>query len=181
MVALAILGLIAGIVMASFEGLLGVRTRLTAYLDASETPTVVAAWFRDSVAGLVAAPGAGEARFGADGRRLAGLSLAPIAGPSGLPTAIAWSLAYDEGSGRTTLYYRAGAGQRQAIASWPGDRGGFRYCDARLECSGSWPPPDADKAVQLPTLIRLDAVRGRQAWPILAAPRAAIDTPAGGP
>jgi prepilin-type N-terminal cleavage/methylation domain-containing protein len=174
-VALVILVLIGGIVMSSFNAILSVRTRLGAYLEASEAPTLVAGWFRDSVGGLIAQPGKGDDRFTAQRRRLSGLSVAPIAGHAGVPTTVTWSLSFDEAAGRTYLHYAAGDDPPMAVASWPGDRGRFAYCDAELACGDTWPPPGAANASQLPIVVQLVAVRGRRPWPILAAPRAARD------
>ena len=80
-------------------------------------------------------------------------------------------MAYDADSARTNLRYRTGEAAPVAVASWPGKLGDMAYCDAELNCTAVWPPPRGGS--ELPALIRLQAVRGTEFWPILAAPRGA--------
>jgi hypothetical protein len=95
-----------------------------------------------------------------------------------------WSLAYEPDRGRTYLRYKAGAQAPWTVASWVGDSGALSYCEADLTCTGTWPAPQGSAALgrvvavtapQLPAIIRLDAVKGEEAWPILAAPQAGRD------
>jgi prepilin-type N-terminal cleavage/methylation domain-containing protein len=169
LVVLVVIGLISTVLLTGFERVLDIRLRLAGFLDGVEAPVLVADWFRASVGGLVADPVAGPGRFAGTARRLSGLSLAPVAAAAGVPTRIAWSVVYNEESGRSELRYRNGAAAEMLIASWPGDSGGLSYCGADLVCRDTWPPDR--NAAQLPRLVRLDAVKGGDPWPILAAPR----------
>lgn len=167
---LVIVALISGVLMAAFSRVLDVRERLATFLDGAEAPVLVGDWFRDTVGGLVPDVPAGDGHFTGTAHRLTGLSLAPLDGPPGVPVVITWEIVFDTGAGRTHLRYHEGDRQTLDIASWPGDQGGLRYCDANFACRGSWPPDN--KASELPPLIWLDAVKGDAPWPILAAPRA---------
>lgn len=170
LVVLVIVALVSGVLLSGFERVLDIRLRLAAFLDGVEAPVLVADWFRSSVAGLLADPAAGKDRFAGFPRRLSGLSIAPINGSAGVPTPIAWEVAYEPGAGRSYLRYRNDNDREMTIASWPGDYGGLRYCGADRTCHDSWPL--SKESPELPALIRLDAIKGTEPWPILAAPQA---------
>ena len=174
LVVLIIVGAVGAIVFNSYQRILDIRIRLAAFLDGTDAPTLIAGWFRGSVEGLVAEQSGNPDVFAGTPRRLAGLSVAAIDGTAGVPTAIAWELVFDPGTGRTALRYTRRGGDPLTVASWPGDRGGLRYCTARLVCSDSWPPAH-DPESQLPALIILEAVRGIDEWPIAAAPQSDRD------
>jgi prepilin-type N-terminal cleavage/methylation domain-containing protein len=178
LVVLVIVGMIAAMLFSSYQRILDVRIRLTAFLDGTDAPTLIASWFRGSVEGMLPEQKDGADVFAGTKRRLVGLSAAPIDGMPGVPTRIAWELAFDTASARTTLTYRSGTAAPLTVASWPGDRGGLRYCGPRLDCADSWPPPggmSGETPSQLPALIILQAVRGTTDWPIAAAPQSARD------
>jgi hypothetical protein len=179
LVVLVIVGLIGGLLFTAYERVLDIRIRLAAFLDGTDAPTLIAGWFRGSVDGLVPDQDGGAAVFAGTKDRLSGLSVADFDGTPGVPTPIAWELAFDTATNRTQLRYSSGTAAPLAIASWPGDRGGLQYCDDKLACFNSWPPPGVDpttaKPPQLPALIVLQAVRGTDPWPIAAAPTAARD------
>jgi prepilin-type N-terminal cleavage/methylation domain-containing protein len=183
LVVLIIVAMISAIVVTSYQRILDIRVRLAAFLDGVDAPTMIAGWFRGSVEGLIADQKGGGDVFAGAPRRFAGLSVAAIDGTAGVPTRIAWELTFDPVTSRTALNYRRDDRAAMMVASWPGDRGQLRYCDPRLVCSESWPPTDrlgsqqpaSRTASQLPSLIILDAVRGTEAWPIVAAPQADRD------
>ncbi|MDR3415422.1 MAG: hypothetical protein P4L83_04470 [Nevskia sp.] len=176
LVVLVVMALITGTLLSAYERILDVRIRLVTFTDSVGTPDLVSSWFRDSVDGLIADSKNGPNKFAGGRRRLSGLSLATPTGTPGVPTRILWELGFDPAEDRTSLRFQAGDGPQLAVASWPGDRGGFRYCQPDLQCYESWPPPQGT-AEQLPAVIRLDLVKGSDAWPILAAPRDARDPP----
>jgi prepilin-type N-terminal cleavage/methylation domain-containing protein len=178
LVVLVIVSMIAAILFSSYQRILDIRIRLAAFLDGTDAPTLVAGWFRGSVEGLLPDQKDGADVFAGTPRRLIGLSVAPIDGTPGVPTRIAWEVVFDPASGRTALTYRDGTAAPLTVASWPGDRGGLRYCGPRLACTDSWPPPTGtgdEAASQLPALVILDAVRGIDDWPVAAAPQSARD------
>jgi prepilin-type N-terminal cleavage/methylation domain-containing protein len=170
MVVLVIVALISATLLFAFQSVLDIRLRLAQFLDGTDTPNLVAGWFRDTVDGLVPDIKDGAGSFTGAPRRLTGLSLAPLNGLAGVPTRITWEVAFDASTGRTDLRYQGAEQPEMTIASWPDDRGGFRYCGPDLVCYDHWPPPSGI-ASEVPFLIRLDAVRGTDAWAILAAPR----------
>jgi hypothetical protein len=171
LVVLVIVAMISGVLLTAFEQVLDLRLRLAAFLEGVDVPTLVAGWFRDSIEGLMPDLKGGADQFAGNARQLTGLSLMPVEGVAGVPTRITWELDYEAGEDRTYLRYQAQNQAPLAIASWPGNLGGFYYCGADLNCYRSWPP--AAGADELPALIRLDAVRGTEFWPILAAPQSA--------
>ena len=169
-VVLVIVALISGTVLAAFERVLDVRLRLAAFLDGTDTPNLIAGWFRESVAGLIPDVPQGSGEFKGTARRFSGLTLAPLNGMSGVPTPVVWQLEFKDDTGRTYLTYQAAADPRMTIASWPDDRGDIQYCTADLNCYDTWPPPRR-RVAQVPTLIRLDIVKGAAPWAILASPQ----------
>lgn len=174
MVVLVIVALISGTLLFAFQSVLDIRLRLAQFLDGTDTPNLVAGWFRETVDGLVPDAKDGTDAFSGAPRRLTGLSLAPLNGLAGVPTQITWEVAFNSSTGRTDLRYQAANQPQMTIASWPDDRGGFQYCDPSLVCYDRWPPPSGT-ASEVPSLIRLDAIRGTEAWAILAAPRNGLD------
>jgi prepilin-type N-terminal cleavage/methylation domain-containing protein len=169
LVVLVIVALISGVLLSGFERVLDIRLRLAAFLDGVDAPTLVADWFRGSVGGLVPDARTGHDRFAGNAHRMTGLSLAPLNATAGVPTRITWEVVFDADAGRSYLRYRNGSDREMTIASWPGDYGALRYCGGDLACHDSW-PIDV-KSSQLPALVRLDAVKGDERWPIIAAPR----------
>jgi general secretion pathway protein J len=174
LIVLVIVAFISGILVTSFERVLDVRLRIASFLDTTETPTLVASWFRDSIGGLVADVKDGADQFGGAERQMTGLTVAPLSGPPGVPTRITWEIAYDSGENRTYLRYQSANAEEMAVASWPGDRGDFQYCGPDFVCHSAWPPPSGT-ASELPSFILLDAVKGTENWPVLAAPRSDRD------
>ncbi len=176
LVVLVIVALVSGIMLTAYEHILDIRVRLAAFLDGTDAPTLVADWFRSSIDGLLPDQKDGDDVFAGTAQKFVGLSVAPIDGTQGVPTRIEWDLVFDPRSGRTSLRYRSGTEESLTIASWPGNRGGFRYCGDDLTCGDSWPPSDRTES-QLPALIVLEAVRGNDVWPIAGAPQATRDPP----
>ena len=172
---LVIVSLISGIVLFAFQRVLDTRLRLAQFLDGSDTPVLIESWFRDSIDGLVPDAKGGADVFVGQPRRLTGLSVAPLNGMAGTPTRITWEIAYDGGAGRTYLRYQDSSAQVLTVASWPDDRGNFRFCGPDLACYETWPP--ADKMTEVPSLILLNILKGTEDWAILAAPRADRDPP----
>lgn len=174
LVVLLIVALISGSMFSAFQRVLDVRLRLVQFLDGTDTPNLVAGWFRQTVDGLVPDVKDGADLFSGGARRFTGLSLAPLDGMGGVPTRITWRLDYDPDAGRTYLHYQAASDAGWTVASWPDNRGQIRYCGSDLTCFDAWPPP-AKKVSQVPSLIRLDIVKGTEPWAILAAPQSDHD------
>ena len=173
LVVLVLVTLIGGIMMSALSQVFDLKQRLAVFLDGSETPGLVAGWFRDTTAGLLPDGATGADRFAGERRRFDGLSTMPLSGPPGVPTHIRWELVYDTAAGRSALTYAADGRPPLTVASWAGDVGEFRYCDGVRSCGSAWPPAAGGGSPQLPALIRLEARRGDAPWTILAAPRGA--------
>jgi len=176
LVVMVIVSLISGIVFFAFERVLDARERLAEFLDGTDAPNLIASWFRDDIDGIVPDAKGGNDMFSGAARQLSGLSLAPLDGMDGVPTRVIWAITYNPNTGRTYLTYTAANANPITIASWPDDRGDFRYCGRDLACFASWPPPNA-KVAQVPSLVMLDTVKGTEDWVILASPTAAHDPP----
>lgn len=165
---LVLISLLSLVLMTGFERVLDIRSRLTTFVDETEAPVLVADWFRATISGLVADGPDGSDRFVGRPRQLVGLSLAPLNGTAGVPTRITWEIVFNDQTGRSSLRYRNRAEPDMIIASWPGDAGGLRYCDADLRCHDAWPADS--RATQLPFLVELVVIKGSDPWPILSAP-----------
>jgi len=176
LVVLVIVSLISGIVLFAFQRVLDVRLRIAEFLDGSDTPNLIASWFRDDIDGLVPDAKGGADVFSGAPRQLTGLSVAPLNGMAGVPTRVTWEITFDPDAGRTYLRYQGANAPLLTIASWPKDRGNFRYCGRDLACYENWPPPSG-KVSELPSLVLLNTVKGTEDWAILAAPMAAHNPP----
>lgn len=165
---LVLISLLSLVLMTGFERVIDIRSRLTTFIDETEAPVLVADWFRATISGLVADRADGNDRFVGGPRQLVGLSLAPLDGTAGVPTRITWEIVFNDQTGRSSLRYRNGAEPDMIIASWPGNTGDLRYCDADLRCRDTWPADP--RATQLPFLVELVMVKGNEPWPILSAP-----------
>ena len=175
LVTLVLMSMVAAIVFGSLRQVIEARTRLRPYLDQSEQTTLVAGWFRQTVQGLMADYVNGRHRFTAKPEEFAGLTVSPLAGAPGTPTAFHWSLIYDDTRDVTVLEYNEPDADPMRVASWPGKQGAFSYYGLDQKWHTNWSPPDTlDKSQsvpQLPQLIRLGGVP-RDLFPmIVAGPR----------
>jgi prepilin-type N-terminal cleavage/methylation domain-containing protein len=170
LVVLVIIGLISGVLLTGFERVLDIRLRLGEFLDGVEAPVLVADWFRASIGGLVPDAPDGPDKFIGAPRKMIGLSLAPINATAGVPTRITWQIVFNDQTRRSELRYSNEEQPDMIIASWPGNIGALWYCGSDFVCHDTWPPDK--EAAQLPSLVRLDAIKGDDRWPILAAPQA---------
>lgn len=174
-VVLLIVALFSGVLLTGFDRLFEIRLRLATFLDGVEAPVLVSDWFRSTVEGLVPDADTGRDRFVGEARRFSGLSLTALNQSPGIPIRITWELVFDAEAGRSYLRYRNATQAPMTIASWPGDAGRLLYCGSDLSCRDAWAtkpggPEREQQRAQLPTLIRLDAVKGTEPWTILAAP-----------
>ena len=175
LVTLVLMSMVAAIVFGSLRQVIEARTRLRPYLDQSEQTTLAAGWFRQTVQGLMADYVNGKHRFTAKPEEFAGLTVSPLAGTPGTPTAFHWSLIYDDTRDVTVLEYNEPGAGPMRVASWAGRQGAFSYYGLDQEWHTRWSPPDTlDKSQsvpQLPQLIRLGGVP-RDLFPmIIARPR----------
>src|SRR5271155_4319690 len=84
LVVLVIASLVSGMLIVAFQQIMGLRLRLAAFLDGTDTPTLVAEWFRSSVDGLIIDPAEGAQPFAGDSHSLSGRTLAPLDGKAGV-------------------------------------------------------------------------------------------------
>jgi prepilin-type N-terminal cleavage/methylation domain-containing protein len=174
LVTLALLSMVVAVAFGSLRQVLDARSRLRPYLDQSEQTMLVAGWFRQTVQALIADYETGKDRFAGSADRISGLTAAPLAGPSGTPTAFRWSMRYDADTNVTVLEYAERPADTIEITRWPGHDAVFTYYDQNQEWQRAWPPADPDQAkpaLQLPQLVRLGGLAPDLFPTIVAAPR----------
>ncbi len=176
LITLVLVSMVVAIVFGSLRQVVDVRARLRPYLDQSEETAKVAGWFRQTVGGLLVDYKEGHNHFVGTATKLSGLTVSPLVGPPGTPTAFHWELRYDSGKDLTVLTYKERSSNTLRIASWPGHEGSFGYYGRRREWRPDWKPPDLTEKFQdvpqLPALIRLGDIDPRLFPTIVAAPRA---------
>lgn len=112
-------------------------------------------WFATAVGGIVPV-GVRERKFRGDGSTFAGTTLQPLAGASGVPAEVRWTVA----RGTSSVVYRehglaAAAGEIAWPLRVPGeDSLSFQYADAQGRWHDEWPVPEAPLE-WTPSLIRL--------------------------
>jgi len=95
--------------------------------------------------------------FAGDERRLKGLTLSPLYGTIGAPTAFAMTLDHNITEDETLLIYVEVGYDPVVIARWPGDIGAFSYLGRKGDWEKRWPPfSAAPDTIQVPRTVRLD-------------------------
>lgn len=118
-------------------------------------------WFISSVRNLVPLASIDRA-FQGDGSQFSGISLAPLAGPSGRPSQISWAFV-DSEAGTRELRYSEGTQIRWQILDARVETMRFEYADT----SGSWHDrwPIASRRIErIPRMIRMVQEDGRTVW-----------------
>jgi len=175
LVVLVILSMVTLLLMQSLQYVLDLRVRFVQQLDDLQQGALRAYWFRSSTAALLpdfrAAPHVIQNRpvkvFKGTDTSFSGLTLAGLEAPSGVPTAFAWKLNYDDGN--VQLEYHTEQEQVWQILSWTGQRGRFEYLDAKGQWHNYWPPQlftftldPQNKTPQLPEAIALHGIKRAQ-------------------
>jgi len=146
LVSLVIVALVATVAMQSLFQVLGLRERVLRHEAEARHAALQQAWFRDSVAALVAAPPGPVEGFRGDAAGWSGTTLAGPAG-SGLRR-IEWRL--DGPPGARLLHVGEAGGE-----PWPlrrvGDRARMQYLDADGTWQVEWPPAAAVEAAAAAT------------------------------
>jgi prepilin-type N-terminal cleavage/methylation domain-containing protein len=175
LVSLVLLSMVAAIVFGSLRQVIEARTRLRPYLDQSEQTTMAAGWFRQTVQGLMADYDTGRHRFAATSEGFSGLTVSPLIGPPGTPTAFRWSLRYDGANDLTVLEYDEARSETMRVVDWAGSEGSFSYYGQDQEWHARWASPEkpdqSQTIPQLPQLIRLGGLPHDRFPTIVAAPR----------
>lgn len=154
--ALALSGLIAAIAFSSLYGVQRLRQWSVQSLQAPTAGIMNLEWFRRSAAAVMTLPSAGAGGgFQGDGTGFAAVSLAPLFGDVGAPTATAWRLAVGAAPPRVGLQYRQADGPWRTVAEWPYPAAAFSYADDAGAWRGDW-PPGGGVFPAVPAYIRLD-------------------------
>jgi hypothetical protein len=127
--------------------------RLYNFVDQAMSSTLASDWYRDSVQMAVPDVENGPNAFKGKSGGFSGLTLAPVRGTPGAPTAFAWQIARGS-NGTTRLQYSEAGSPWSDIAVWVGEGGQFKYADKPGEWSEEWPLPLA-RAVPLGTIRTL--------------------------
>lgn len=155
-VVLLISSLIAAILFQGLSLVLDIRYRVINTLTRIETiglqSSIMTSPLRSMIPDHTDEPGV----FAGDARRLKGLTLSPLHGTSGAPTAFAMELGYNLTDDETVLTYYEMGYDSVILASWTGNIGNFSYRGRTGDWETSWPPRNADKPLQVPRTVRLD-------------------------
>ena len=168
LVVLVIVSLVSGILFQAMGQVMHLQKKFGVELVHSQQGVMLLDWFQQSVEGLMPDYADGKDKFVGSERRFSGLTTNPLAAENGVPTPLAWELAFDPDSGETRLLYGASRGAVPVI-SWQGNKGKFSYLDAKGEFHEAWPPP-LGSWPQLPAAIRVEALRDGEPAMFFAAP-----------
>lgn len=157
LVTLVIVGLISALLMGMFGQALRLQ-RYGALLDAFHERALAEAWFRQSVAGLIADHRKADHVFRGTEEDMRGLTLAVLDQTPGIPEPVTWIL---KRRGDSTRLIFQSLRHRWGIRSWR-DRVTFRYRDVSGTWHDHWPP--GPEFPQLPVMIGLFAGEKRQVW-----------------
>src|SRR5689334_21133084 len=158
LVTLVLLSMVAAVAFGSLRQVLEARDRLRPYLDRSHETTLVSGWFRQTVQASIADYDEGKHRFVGTASEVSGLTVSPLVGPAGTPTAFRWAMRYDSTRDLTTLDYEESPNQSLRIAAWAGHDGAFAYYAGVQKWQPAWRPHDSNvgKVIpHLPHLVRL--------------------------
>jgi prepilin-type N-terminal cleavage/methylation domain-containing protein len=156
LVVLIIVGMVTASMFEALSRLNDVRGRLSPFLAASEREGLVNSWFRGAINDIVADQQYGKHLFKGDPKSFSGLTLTPLAGDPGAPSAFLWELVYDAAHDRTVLRYTGFDQKPIEVRGWSGNKTAFSYLSPDLVWTESWPPGFL-KVKQLPLAIRLYA------------------------
>jgi len=187
LVVLVIVAMVTTALTQALSQALAVRTKLGPYIDRSEDTARIGEWYRQIVNGTVPADDDLATSFRGNPSEISGLTLAPLAGEVGIPTA--YRLAIEtEGNDSLVLRAYAEGSPTLALAHWPRSAKalqpfGFQFFDG-TDWVARWPLDDAtvrakqpfgrstgDEPPQLPKLIRVNLMLGTQEIVLVGAPR----------
>ncbi len=155
-VVLMISSLIATILFQGLSLILDTRFRVMSALTRIETSGLQSSIITTPLKGMIPDHIEEPGVFMGDGKRLKGLTLNPLQGTTGAPTAFAMDLSYDITDDATILTYFETGYAPVEIARWPGSEGTFFYRGRAGDWVKNWPPPFERKPLQVPRTVRLD-------------------------
>ncbi|MBT7450472.1 MAG: type II secretion system protein [Rhodospirillaceae bacterium] len=155
-VVLMISSLIAAILFQGLSLILDTRFRVMSALTRVETIGLQTSIITSPLRGMLPDHAGEPGVFSGDSKRLKGLTLNPLQGTNGAPTAFAMDLNYDISDNATLLTYSETGYAPVEIARWTGSTGAFTYRGRVDGWVKRWPPPLEDKPLQVPRTIRLD-------------------------
>ena len=153
-VVLMISGLIAVILFQGLSLVLDARLRVASSIDDLDSRELQSSIVTYSMKGLLPDYPDGPDVFYGDQRRMRGLTLYPLQGTPGAPTAFGLSMEYDSVDDDTVLTYFERGYEPLELARWDGDIGAFSYKGRVGDWSQRWPIP-GDNIVQTPRTIQM--------------------------
>ena len=155
-VVLMISSLIATILFQGLSLVLDTRFRVANALTRIEVTGLQSSIITSPLRGMVPDHSNEPGVFAGDGRSLKGLTLNPLYGTNGAPTAFAMELGYDLTDNLTALTYYELGYDAVVLARWLGNTGGFSYRGRTGDWNRTWPPTGVDRPVQVPRTVRID-------------------------
>lgn len=173
LVVILLTGMIATILFQGLNQIYRLQTHFEAELDHSRKEVMLADWYRQIISGLQPDYQDGPNRFIGDQSKLQGQTTSPLDLSVGI-SPFSLQLQYDRQTDTTTLEYTASE-KNTPLISWTGKQGQFVYLDSTRQEFDSWPPPMAKEPQQIPTAIRLDAIKDQQPWSLIATPMSPVN------
>ena len=142
------------ILMQGLALVLDARLRVSFAIDDLDKKSAQSSIITHSLRGVMPDYDDGPDVFFGDKRRMRGLTLSPLQGTHGAPTAFGLMLEYDSFDDATMLRYFERGYEPLEIARWNGDVGEFMYRGREGDWSENWPIP-GDDIKQTPRTIQL--------------------------
>ena len=152
LVVVVMVSMVSALLLQSTMYLFGNFERISSHQARTQADLLPVAWYRDSVAGMVAMRDA-ELGFAGSAESIAGLTMSPLFDNPGKLTKVTWSL---NSTGRQVeLLYREGVGDLLVVRRWPAQTAKFSFVDAQGERYKSWMATRDDSHV-LPARVQLE-------------------------
>lgn len=162
LVVLVLVALVSTTILQGFTFAINVQTRIKKQLTETQNSALQENWFRETVRSFQ--PNFSNNKEGVIGTasEVKGISLTPLYGQTGIPTATLWRL---KSSGATSsLYYKIDKLPEIRVATWNSRDVTFKYTDAKGEFHSSWPPDDETTGLPKGILISTPPKAQGFAW-----------------
>tara|TARA_B100000579_G_scaffold429815_1_gene442188 strand:- start:75 stop:695 length:621 start_codon:yes stop_codon:yes gene_type:complete len=155
-VTLVIASLISVILMQSMSTMLNMRHKFSKGLIDLEKVSIQKSIITTPISGIFPDYNDGDNRFKGNSSSIRGLTLYPLQGTTGAPTAFGIDIIYDSTLGRSTLIYKEHGFETLEIARWNGNEGSFEYLGINGRWSKRWPLGN-DPNTQTPRSVKLSS------------------------
>ena len=138
-VTLVIASMISVILMQSLSTMLNMRHKFGKELINLEKIGIQKSVITTPISGIFPDYNDGDDRFKGNLSSIRGLTLYPLQGITGAPTAFGIDIIYDSSSNQSALLYKERGFESLEIARWNGNEGSFEYLDMNGVWSKRWP------------------------------------------